>query len=98
MIIDVDEPKWLDRIRIANLVLSEQIELIRVSSGGDGLHLFRKDNIFEPMECVGRSFFRELLGFEITFNSKGSNCASAWFNPTVDFVFEFDSFQGYGVK
>ena len=98
MIIDVDEPKWLDRIRIANLVLSEQIELIRISSGGDGLHLFSREDYYEPIECIGRAFFRDILGFEITFDSKGGDCAEAWFAPDLSFVFEFDSFQGYGVK
>ena len=98
MIIDVDNPTWLDKIRISNLVQSGIIRKVRVSSSGKGLHLFTRESYQEPIECEYRAFFRELLGVEFSFSEKWGKLASEWEQPTLDFIFSFDSFQGYGVK
>ena len=83
LIIDVDNPRWLDFIRMINLVNAGIVTYARVSSSKEGLHLFTRENYYEPIECESRKFYRELLGFEITFTKKGSNSVSPWVEATM---------------
>ena len=68
MKIDIDRVKWLEIIRMSNLVLNGVVSHICVSRSGRGLHLYAPAGYYyEPIECPNRAEFRRMLGYEITF-------------------------------
>ena len=83
MKIDVDNPRWLDIIRMSNLVLNGIVTAIRISSGGEGLHLYSSESYFEPIECPERFRYRRVNSCEITFNRKNNKHASSWIEPDL---------------
>lgn len=87
MKIDVDNPRWLEIIRMCNLITRGVVDLIRISSGGKGLHLYTWRNYQEIIECPERARYREILGYEITFDSKGNRKAGEWFDATINNLF-----------
>ena len=70
MKIDVDRVRWLEIIRMSNLVLSRIVTHVCVSRSGRGLHLFSPEQYYEPIECPNRAEFRRMLGYEITFDGQ----------------------------